>query len=193
MLFISAEPEGLDRLRIDKEVREIQERVRASELRDSIHFEYRPAARITDLIQHLNEVRPDVVHFSGHGADDGPAFRDENDNIELLTNDQLASLLDVAASTLKLAVFNSCDSAQQAHVATTRLAAAIGMNRTIKDEAARVFAGQLYNSLGFGHSLALAFDQAKLQVEFTLGALSGEPELFLADGIDAEDLIIVTP
>jgi hypothetical protein len=37
------------------------------------------------------------------------------------------------------------------------------MNQPISDEAARVFAGQLYNSLGFGHSLALAFEQASFK------------------------------
>lgn len=193
VLFISAEPEGLDRLRVDKEVREIQERVRASELRDSIRFEYRPAARVTDLIQHLNEVRPDVVHFSGHGANEGLAFQDDDDQAHLLTNEQLDAVLAACPTSLKLAIFNSCDSARQAEVATGRLAAAVGMNQTIEDEAAQVFAGQLYNSLGFGHSLALAFDQAKLQVQLTLGSLSGDPELFLADGIDSEELIIVVP
>jgi hypothetical protein len=69
-------------------------------------------------------------------------------------------------------------------VAIRRLPAAVGMNQSIEDEAARVFAGQLYNSLGFGQSLGLAFKQAKLQVELTLGALSGQPELFVADGVD---------
>jgi hypothetical protein len=193
VLFITAEPEGQVRLRIDKEIREIQERVRASELRDSIKFEYRPAARVTDLLQHFNEVEPDVVHFSGHGAQDGLAFQDDADELRVLTNEQLDAVVAAAPAPLKLAVFNSCNSAEQARVATRRLAAAVGMNRTIDDEDARIFAGQLYNALGFGRSLGLAFEQAKLQVVLTLGVMSGEPELFLADGVDPDELIIVEP
>jgi len=191
VLFITAEPEGVEHLRVDKEVREIQLKVRSSELRDSIAFEYRPAARVTDLIQHLNEVEPDIVHFSGHGADAGLAFQDENDDLRLLTNDELDALLKACPSLLKLAVFNSCDSAEQARVASGRVPAAVGMAQSIEDEAARVFAGQLYNALGFGRSLGLAFEQAKLQVQLTLGELSGQPELVVAEGVEPDELFVV--
>jgi hypothetical protein len=191
VLFITAEAEGVPHLRVDKEIREIQEKVRASELRESIAFEYRPAARVTDLIGHLNEVKPDIIHFSGHGADAGLAFQDENDELQLLTNEQLDRILEVCPCPLGLAVFNSCDSAEQARLASQRLPAAVGMTESIEDEAARVFAGQLYNSLGFGQSLGLAFKQAKLQVELTLGKLSGDPELFVADDVDADQLFLV--
>lgn len=133
------------------------------------------------------------MHFSGHGGDHGLAFQDDDDQTRLLTNEQLRALLSAGAGTLKLAVFNSCDSAAQATVAVEQLAAAVGMNDTIEDEAARVFAGQLYNSLGFSLSLRTAFEQARLQVELTLGSVSGDPRLFVADGVDAEDLVIVAP
>jgi hypothetical protein len=75
-------------------------------------LEYRPAARVTDLLQHLNDVEPDIAHFSGHGADAGLAFQDANDKLPLLTNEELERLLDACPSGLKLAVFNSCDSAE---------------------------------------------------------------------------------
>lgn len=37
----------------------------------------------------------------------------------------------------------------------------IGMNTSIGDDAARVFAAQFYSSIGFGLSIQKAFDQAK--------------------------------
>lgn len=67
------------------------------------------------------------------------------------------------------------------------------MEQTIEDESARVFAGQLYNSLGFGFSLGLAFKQARQQVALTFGAISGAPTLVVADGLDADELVIVSP
>ena len=42
VLFMTAEPDGPERLHIDREIREIQEQVRSSKLRDSIAFEYPP-------------------------------------------------------------------------------------------------------------------------------------------------------
>ena len=193
VLFMTAEPDGPDRLHVDREIRAIQEQVRSSELRDSITFEYRHAVRVTDLIQHLNEVEPDVAHFSGHGADAGIALHDADDQVRLLTNDELAKVLSAAPKPLQLAVFNSCNSAEQAHVAVEHASAAVGMKQTLRDDTARVFAGQLYNSLGFGRSLGLAFQQALLQVELTFGAVSGDPTLAVADGIDPGDLVIVSP
>ncbi len=193
VLFMTAAPDGVEHLHIDREIRQVQDQVRSSALRDSINFEYRHAVRITDLLQHLNEVVPDVVHFSGHGADAGIALHDAHDEVRLLTNDELAKVLEAAPKRLKLAVFNSCSSAEQARVAIHQVDAAIGMQRTIQDESARVFAGQLYNSLGFGRSLGLAFQQACLQVELTFNAISGDPTLLVADGLNADELVVVSP
>lgn len=193
VLFMTADPDGANPLHIDREIRQIQEQVRSSELRDAITFEYRHAVRVTDLLQHLNEVAPDVVHFSGHGADAGILLQDAGEQKRLLTNAELGKLLVAAPKRLKLAVFNSCNSAEQARVAVEYVDAAVGMQQTIEDESARVFAGQLYNSLGFGRSLGLAFVQARLQVELTFNAVSGDPTLEVADGLDADELVIVSP
>jgi hypothetical protein len=193
ILFMTAEPDGPERLHVDREIREIQEQVRSSKLRDSIAFEYRHAVRATDLLQHLNDVEPDVAHFSGHGADAGIALHDANDKVRLLTNEELTKVLAAAPKPLKLAVFNSCNSAEQARIAVEHVDAAVGMEQTIHDDTARVFAGQLYNSLGFGRSLGLAFQQALLQVELTFGAVSGDPTLVVAEGLNGDELVIVSP
>lgn len=193
VLIITARPDGEKPLNIDREIREIQQRVRSSEHRDAIVFEYRPAARITDLLDHLNEVQPDVVHFSGHGADSGIALHDANDQVRLLSGDQLVGLLSVAPKPVKLVVLNSCNSAELARAAVRHATAAVGMEQSVEDETARVFAGQLYNSLGYGRSLGLAFEQAKFQVTLTFDALSGDPTLATADGIDANDFVVVSP
>ena len=105
----------------------------------------------------------------------------------------LAKVLDVAPKPLKLVVFNSCRSAEQARVAAKYAAAAVGMEQSIEDEVARVFAGQLYNALGFGRSLELAMQQAQLYVEMKLNRSSGEPTLVMADGVNADELVVVRP
>lgn len=193
VLFLTGEPDGIDRLRLDREIREVQEQVRKSEHRDAIVFEYRLGARLTDMIQHLNEVEPDVIHFSGHGADSGIALHDADDQLRLMTNEELDRLLGVAPRPLTLVVFNSCNSAEQANVAARHAAASIGMQQSIEDGVARVFAGQLYNGLGFGRSLSLALRQAELYVEMKLNRTSGEPTLVLGHGVDADELIVVAP
>jgi CHAT domain len=173
VLFVAASPEDQKALRLDREVREIQRRVRESAHRDQVDFAWRPAARVTDLMQMLLEVRPHIVHFSGHGSQAELAFEDADGTTKPLTNDQLAALLHATSDRIRLAVFNSCDSREQAEYATLHLDVAIGMDDPVDDESAKVFAGQFYNSLGFGQSLAQAFEQAHVQVELHTGSVSG--------------------
>ena len=68
VLFMAANPNGTSQLRLDEEVRAVQEKIRLSEYRDSIHFESRWAVRSSDVLQAINETNPTIVHFSGHGT-----------------------------------------------------------------------------------------------------------------------------
>lgn len=194
VLFLASNPEDQATLRLDKEAREIERRVRASDYREALFFESRMARQLPDLIQDLNEVKPAVLHFSGHGSKAELVFEDEHGNTHTLDNEMLGKLLRAAPAGIRLAVFNSCKSAAQAQITVQYVDAAIGMNTTIDDVDAKIFAGQLYNSLGFGLSLADAFRQATFQVEAE-GSADGAatPELFCAEGVDAEVMALVNP
>jgi len=194
VLFLASNSEDQATLRLDKEAREIERRVRASDYREAIFFESRMARQLPDLIQDLNEVKPAVLHFSGHGSKAELFFEDEHGNSHTLDNEMLGKLLQAAPAGIRLAVFNSCASTTQAQIAVRYVDAAIGMNTTIDDADAKIFAGQLYNSLGFGLSLADAFQQAIFQVEAE-GSPDGAatPELFCAEDVDPEVMALVNP
>jgi len=107
VLFIASSPEDQDVLRIDREVRAIQEKVRSADHRDSIRFEYAVAAQPGDLLQRLNEVKPEIVHFSGHSNAAGLAMEDSDGQTRMLNTSELATLLSVSSRRIRLAVFNS--------------------------------------------------------------------------------------
>lgn len=69
------------------------------------------------------------------------------------------------------------------------------MDEPIDDEAAKVFAGQLYNAIGFGKSLEQAFEQALVQMRLVGDDAtgSGEPRLHAAAGIDTSEVYLVKP
>jgi hypothetical protein len=194
VLFFAASPEDQTPLRIDKETREIERRLRSSEYREAIYFETRMARQLPDLIQDLNEVKPAVLHFSGHGSGAELLFEDEDGKSHSLGNETLGKLLAAAPAGIRLAVFNSCESSAQAQIAIGHIDLAIGMNTSIGDTDAKVFAGQFYNSLGFGLSVAEAFAQATLQIELE-GSAEGAatPQLFCAEGVDPEVIALVNP
>lgn len=193
VLFLASSPEDEAQLRLDKEIREIEIRLRATEYRDSIRFVPRVARQLTDLIQDLNEVRPQIVHFSGHGNQAQLAFENAEGRAQPLSNDTLGVLLAATSDRIRLAVFNSCQSATQAELATEYVSFAIGMETSVEDERAKTFAAQFYNSLGFGKTLAEAFEQARAQVTLAHGTGGESPRLFEAPGEDAAATVLVSP
>lgn len=191
VLFVAASPEDQNPLRIDKEMREVQQRVRMADHRESLHFHYAVAAQPSDLLQRLNEVKPDIVHFSGHSGQAGLVMEDADGQTRIVSPDELATLLSVSSRRIRLAVFNSCESAEHAASAVQHIDAAIGMDQPINDDAAKAFAAQLYSAIAFGLPLQKAFEQAGLQVQLSLGAGSGEPRLYAATGLDADEIYLV--
>lgn len=193
VLFLASSPEDEAQLRLDQEIREIEIRLRATEHRESIRFVPKVARQLTDLIQDLNEVRPHVVHFSGHGNQTELAFENAEGRAQPLSNEMLGVLLAATSDRIRLAVFNSCQSATQAELATDYVNFAIGMDTNVEDDRAKTFAAQFYNSLGFGRTLAEAFDQAKAQVTLAHGAGGEIPQLFEAPGEEAATTVLVAP
>jgi hypothetical protein len=68
ILFLAASPGSMGQVNAGREAREIRETLRATAHRDSIELVERFAVRPGDLQQTFFEVRPHIVHFSGHGT-----------------------------------------------------------------------------------------------------------------------------
>ena len=204
ILFIASNPdiEFIDddgntvqqqKLKLEKEVREIHEAIQKSLKRDSISFETRWATRVTDLIQFINEVNPTILHFSGHGTSDGKlVFQNNNDKPKLLNMETLVELINVPSDSLRLVVLNNCYSSIISERIINNIEASIGMSTSIGDAAAIVFASQLYSSIGFGLSLEKAFQQATLALKLYDIPEDETPKLYVSEGIEAKDIYLVT-
>jgi hypothetical protein len=192
VLFFATNPKNTDRLRLDEEVRSIQEMLRKSEHRDSISFESRWAVRPLDILQAINELNPDVIHFSGHGADTSELVLENSDgSAKLVTKDAITQTIMTASDKIHLIVFNTCFSYEQAQSIKEYIDAAIGMATSISDNGACAFAAQFYSSLGFGLSLQKAFEQAKASLFLESPTEKDTPILYVKDGINPDDMYIV--
>lgn len=189
LLFVAAGPDDELRLRLDAEHRDIRSRIRASTARDQISVEFAGAARPTDLIDELNRTRPTILHLAGHGGVTGIALEDDRGMAADVSTDQLKRLIGTAEDSLRLAVMNTCESAHQAQPMTATVDAAIGMTRSIGDDAARTFSAQLYSSLGEGVPLDRAFEQARLQISLAGLRDDRTPALFLRSGVAPQSLV----
>lgn len=194
VLFLAANPLTQAQLRLDEEARAIREQLRLADFRDSIKFESRWAVRPSDILLAINECTPTIIHFSGHGAPSGElVLQDANGREKLVSIAAIAQTLKTASEDIRFLFVNSCFSRPQAESAVSFIEGAIGMMDSIGDDAARVFAAQFYSAIGFGKSVAVAFEQAKAAL--LLEDIRGEetPELFLQEGVVAEDFILVEP
>ena len=192
VLFLAANPTDTLQLRLDEEVRSIQEKIRLSTYRDSVRFESRWATRSGDILQAINETNPTIVHFSGHGAETGElALLNPDGSTKLVSKEAISMAMSTASDTIKLVVFNACFSEIQAASVVNYIEAAIGMSTSIGDEAACIFAAQLYSSIGFGRSLQNAFNQAIAQLMLEGIPEDKTPKLYVKNSMDADDIVFV--
>ena len=74
ILFLAANPHTTNPLRLGEECAAIQRELKMAPQRDDFQFESRWAVSIDELIRHLNELSPTVIHFSGHGGGGADMF-----------------------------------------------------------------------------------------------------------------------
>lgn len=193
VLFLAASPLDQNHLRLDEECRAVAEMIRKSEHRDAVELQSWWATRPLDVLQAINEHKPRIVHFSGHGSkDDEIIFQDDAGMTKAVTKEAIVQVMAVSGH-VQLVFFNTCYSRGQAEAVVKHVTAAIGMKTSIGDTAARVFAAQFYSAIGFGLSVKQAFDQAKAALMLEGIPEQDTPELFVSDGVDAGSLILVRP
>jgi len=189
VLFLASNPIDQQQLRLDEEVRSISEMIRKSKHRDAVKLESRWAVRPLDVLQAINECQPAVIHFSGHGSDqDEIVFQDNSGNTKLVSKEAIVQTMAAASGDIQLVFFNTCYSRGQAEAIVQHIPAAIGMNTSIGDEAARVFSAQFYSSIGFGLSIKKSFDQAIAALLLEGVTEESTPELLAATGLDLSEI-----
>jgi len=194
VLFLASNPIDQQQLRLDEEARAISDMIRKSKHRDSVKFETCWAVQPIDLLQSINEYKPSIIHFSGHGSDNDEIIFQTNDGrTKIVSKEAIVQTMMASSDGIRLVFFNTCYSRNQAKAVSQYVEATIGMNTSIGDEAARIFSSQFYSSIGFGLSVKKSFEQAKALVMLEGIREQQTPELFIKNGLDPEDLIIVKP
>ncbi len=157
ILILSANPKITPRMRFDEEVREIQEGLRRSKHREQFDIHSRLAVRVRDLRQALLDIEPHIVHFTGHGKEDGLLVEDEIGSVVRISTEALAGLFELFSGQVECVILSACFSAPQAVAISKHIDYVIGMRKEIKDKAAVGFAVGFYDGLGAGKSVEEAF------------------------------------
>jgi len=185
ILFWAANPVDTAPLQLGNEVRTIEERLRGSDLRDRFVLEQQWAVRPGDLAEGLLRYTPQIVHFSGHGNESGDlVMRGDDGSSQPVSNTALADLFAIAGDSVRCVVFNSCFSQAQAEAVAQHVDCVVGTSRAIEDDAAVRFAAGFYRALGYGRSVATAFDLGCNEIDLASIAGADIPQLITRPDID---------
>jgi hypothetical protein len=191
-LFLASNPAGTTVLSLDEEIRVVTQKIRASDHRDLIELVSAWAVRPDDLIQVMNESRPQIVHFSGHGNQNGEIIlTDNNRTPKPVTTSALHALFSVLKGNIRIVLLNACFSEIQAKAIIENIDCVIGMNSSIGDDAAITFAASFYRALGFGKSVKESFEQGRLSLLLEGIPEENTPQLLCKDGVDPASLFIL--
>ncbi len=159
ILVLAASPVNEVRLRLDEEVREIENGLQLSEHRERFSLQQKWAVRPDDLRRALLKYQPQIVHFCGHGTGvEGLALENNLGEAQLVSTIAIADLFELFASRgLECVVLNACYSEVQAEAIAQHIDYVVGMNQAIGDRAAIKFAVGFYDALGAGCSYEEAY------------------------------------
>jgi hypothetical protein len=158
ILILAANPKNSVPLRLDEEVREIDEGLRRAQMRDRFELEQKWAVRPRDVQRAILDFAPQIVHFSGHGVGEGGlALEDELGQAKLVSSSALAGLFELFADQVECVLLNACYSVLQAEAIALHIPYVIGMNQAVGDVAAREFAVGFYDALGAGRTIEFAY------------------------------------
>ncbi len=165
ILFLAATPEDQVQLNLGKEFRKIKTQLSAAKHRNKFKVENEMAVRISDITQAMQDHKPQIVHFSGHGSGkQGLVVEDDAGNTVFFPTKGINRLFRLFKKDVKCVVLNACFASEQAEVISQHGIYVVGMNDAIGDKAATDFATGFYQSLGAGNDYEFAFDIALVTI-----------------------------
>jgi hypothetical protein len=219
ILFLAANPSKNSRLALDEECAAIERELRMTAHRDDFDFRSKWAVTVDEMMRHLGELQPTIIHFSGHGAapaDNGssattrdivPAedsagaprgiyLLDDHGGPQIVTARALTMMIKSAAASARIVVLNACYSEPQADAVRSVVDCVVGMAGAIDDDAARSFAVGFYRALGNrrsvgnGRSVGNAVDQAVATLAAKGMPDEKLPRCLTRGGVDAYQVIL---
>ncbi|MEG3956800.1 WD40 repeat domain-containing protein, partial [Microcoleus sp. herbarium2] len=166
ILILAANPKNTAPLRLDQEIREIDEGLRRANKREQYKLEQKWAVRSRDFYRAILDYQPHIVHFCGHGAgEEGIVLEDDTGKMALVQTNALASMFKLFAKKgVDCVILNACYSEVQAEAISQYVNYVVGMNRAVGDKAAVAFAVAFYDAIAAEYAVEEAYELGRSQM-----------------------------
>lgn len=191
ILFLAANPKDTNQLRLDEEVRTIDERLRLAQYRDRFNLEQQWAVRTGDILDAMLRYQPHIVHFSGHGSADGALIFEDAAGAARPVSAAALGALFAALEGVRCVVLNACWSAAHAAQIAESVDCVVGMTRSVSDEAAISFAAGFYRGLGERKNVVAALKLGRAQIMLDGSNEQQTPELVAQPGVDPANVAFI--
>ena len=166
ILFLAANPKDTAPLRLDEEVRRIDEGLRRSRQRENFKLVSKWAVQIPDLRRALLDEEPNFVHFSGHGSKLGRIYLEDKVGMgQEVKPEALGNFFKLFSDHVSCVVLNACYAEIQADEIVKHIPFVVGMNTAVPDQAAIEFSEAFYDAIGSGKDVEFAFNLACNAIE----------------------------
>lgn len=173
-MILAANPKNTSQLRLSEEVREIEEALKRADNRSQFTLQTIWAVRPRDLMRAMTELKPNIIHFCGHGQAEGITLEDNQGNAQLINLDGLTNLFKSFTNQVECVLLNACYSKSQAEAIGQYIDYVVGLEQEIKDKDAIEFAVSFYDALGAGEAYESAYRLGCIAMQ-----LIGSPEELL--------------
>jgi hypothetical protein len=183
LLFLSANPRH--DLNLDREMRLVEAALTTARCRDKFKLEKQTDLQLSDLQTQLMRFQPHIVHFSGHGDNNGSIVVMDDRRPVSVPLKALGDLFAILRDNVRLVVLNGCFSQPLAEQIAQVIDCVIGMNEAIGDGAAIEFARAFYGGLANGKSVHTAFSLGINALDLRNYTDRDVPRLLTRNGVDA--------
>lgn len=158
ILTLASNPDDATALKLNREIRDLEEQLKLAKYRDEFEFLRKDAVRWDDFQRNILEIKPRIVHFSGHGTGaEGLVLEKDKGQTFLISTEVLSDLFNQVSSHVECVLLNACYSEEQAQAISQHINYVIGMSQAIQDTAAIAFTKGFYLALGAGESIEGAY------------------------------------
>ena len=159
ILVLASNPQGTAQLRLNPEIREIEEAVERGRKREGFIVCSKVAVRVEDLQRTIRKEEARIIHFCGHGlGSQGLILEKTTGEQQLLDTKAIADLFKLFATQVECVVLNACYSQVQVEEIKQHINYVIGTKREIRDDAAIAFSKGFYEAISDGEKIERAYE-----------------------------------